>query len=282
MSRVDQALAEFPADALTCKLLRALYGVVPYSPAFDPWASVDDAVRAVKPGASAADVARARDIANNADEVGDILWMGRILDAGDKGYAVVTGLFTAWKLWKGQGAEAFENDAQQRNDAALKALGLAYLVYKAYPGSLAEKAQAFRASPTGQALAVYFAAIEVALPFADNTVDLGKDGLTKLLASQSQAQAARLASISEGHDVGKATEMLASVGEQLQRVVGHATGYVKPVTQAVGPYLPAAMTTADKVGGAIASAADVLPIYSLLAARLAAESAARRAVTLPG
>jgi hypothetical protein len=281
MSRVEQALAEFPAEAVTNKLLRALYSTVPYSPAFEAWGSVDDAVRALKPGATGADLQRARDIANNADEIGDVLWMGRIMDAGDRGFAVVSGLFTAWKLFQGQGAAALETDPQQRSDAALKALGLAYLVYKAYPGSLAEKARAFRESPTGQALAVYYGAVEVALPFADNAAQMGTDGLTSLLQSQGQAQAARLSELAQGKDLGRASEMLTEVTGQLQRVAGHTAGYVKPVTAAIGPYLPGAMSMADKAAGALASAADVLPIYTLLAARLAAESAARRAVTLP-
>ena len=281
MSRVEQALAEFPADAITSKLLRSLYGTVPYSPAFEAWGSVDDAVRAVKPGASASDLQRARDIANNSDEIGDVLWMGRIMDTGDRGFAVVSGLFTAWKLFKGQGVEALETDPQQRNDAVLKALGIAYLVYKAYPGSLTEKARAFRESPTGQALAVYYGAVEVALPFADNAAQMGKDGLTGLLQSQGGAQAARLSELAQGKDLGKAREMLTEVTGQLQRVAGHTSAYIQPVTAAIGPYLPGAMGMADKAAGAIASAADVLPVYSLLAARLAAESAARRAVTMP-
>lgn len=281
MSRVEQALAEFSAESITSKLLRALYGTVPYSPAFEPWRTVDDAVRAVKPGASSDDLQRARDIAHNADEVGDVLWMGRIMDTGDRGFAVASGLYTAWKLFKGQGTAALETDPQQKGDAVLKALGLAYLVYKAYPGSLADKARAFRESPTGQALAIYYGAVEVALPFADNAAQMGKDGLTGLLQSQGQAQAARLSDLAQGKDLGKAREMLTEVTGQLQRVAGHTAGYVQPVTAAIGPYLPS-MSAADKAAGALASAADVLPVYTLLSARLAAESAARRAVTMPG
>ncbi|MEQ1502949.1 MAG: hypothetical protein ABMB14_12000 [Myxococcota bacterium] len=285
MSRVEQVLAEFNDATVTAKILRALYGAVPGSPALTPMATMEDAVRLVAPAGTAADVARARDIADRTDEIGDILWMGNLMDAGDKGYAVVTGLMAAFKLFKGQGmSNALENDSQQRNDAVLKALGLAYMVYKAFPGSLADKARAFSESTTGRALAVYYGAIEVALPFADNAASLGAGGLEKLFQSQASAQAQRLASMSDGHDIGNAREMLTQVTSQLQSVAGHASSYVQPVTNAIGPYLPSAAlvgTATDKAAGALAGAADVLPVYRYLSARLAAEAAARRAVTMP-
>ncbi len=278
MSKVDQALAEFPEDSLTSKLVRGLFGAVPYSPDFAPWRAVDDAVRALKPDAGPSELALAREIASSEDQIGDILWMSRLLDAGDQGYALVTGLFSAYKLFRGQGVEALETDDQQRNDAVLKALGLAYMAYKAYPGSLAERADAFRESPTGQALAIYYGAVEVALPFADNAALGGKDALQQLLTSQGDAQAARLAQMASGHEIEGAGAMLGQITGQLQRVATHASGYVHPVTQAIGPYLPGAMNAADKAAGALANAADVLPVYRLLGARLAAESAARRAL----
>lgn len=284
MSRVEQVLADFGDSAVTVKLLRALYGAMPISPPFQPIANIDDAVRALYPSATASDIARARDIADKTDEINDILWMSNVMDAGDKGYAVMTGLMAAWKLFKGQGAEAFETDNQQRNDAVLKALGLSYMIYKAYPGSLAEKARAFRESNAGQALAVYYGSVEVALPFADNAVGMGTGGLSSLLSSQAVAQSQRLAQMSQGHDIGQAKEMLTEVTSQLQSVTGQAANYIKPVTAAIGPYLPgmgALGTTTDKAAGAIAGAADVLPVYRFLAARLAAESAARRAMSMP-
>lgn len=283
MARVEQILADFPETTVTSRLLHALYGAVPGAPAFAP-VTMESAVAMFKPGASADDVARARDIAERTDEIGDILWMGNLMDAGDKGYAVVTGLMTAWKLFKGQGAAALETDDQQRNDAVLKAVGLAYMVYKAYPGSLAERAAAFRDSPAGKALAVYYGAIELALPFADNAAQMGANGFAKVIQSGQASQAQRLASMAEGRDIGKAGEMLTQVTSQLGEVAGKAAQYIQPLTQAVGPHLPSASlvgNAADKAAGAIANAADVLPVYRLLSARLALESAARRAVTMP-
>jgi hypothetical protein len=282
MNRVDQALQQFTPDALTCKLLRAVYGVVPYSPKFDQFLSVDDALRSVRPEAGGTDFVRARDMAANGPEVADILWMGRLMDTGDKGYAIATGVFSAINLFRGKGAASLDNDAQQRNDAALKALGIAYMAYKAYPGSLAEKADAFRASPAGQALAVYYAAIEIALPFADNAAMASGDFLSKLFDQEAAGQSSRLASMAGGQNLEGAHAMLQALTGQLQKVVDVAKGYVKPIADAASPYVPGLMGGADKVAGLVASAADVMPVYNLLSARLAAESAARRALYLPG
>ena len=280
MSRVETVLADFPETAVTNKLLNALYSAIPGTDPFAP-ANMDDAVKALDPNANPAIASAARVIADTTDEIGDILWMGNLMDAGDKGFAVVTGLMAAWKLFQGQGVESFENDPTQRNDAILKAVGLSYMIYKAYPGSLAERAAAFKSSPAGKTLAVYYGAIELALPFADNAAQMGASGFEQIIKSGSDAQAKRLADMAQGKDLGQAGEMLTAVTSQLGSVAETTSGYIKPMTQAIGPYLPSAGAVgqaADKAAGALATAADVLPVYRLLSARLAAESAARRAL----
>ena len=281
MSVVDEALNEFNADSLTFKLLKGVYAAVPYSPAFEHWTTTDDAVRTLNPAASEDMIARAREISAENKEIANILWMARLLDAGDKGYAIVTGLSTAWKLFQGQGMEALETDNQQRNDAVLKALGIAYMVYYAFPGSLTEKAAAFRDSPTGQAMMMYYGSIEVALPFADNAVQGGVGALGNLLDTEGASQAQRLADMAQGHSLEGAVQMLSQLSGQMQRVANHASSYVKPVADKIGPYVPGAFDATDKAAGALANAADVMPVYRLLGSRLAAESAARRAMSTP-
>jgi hypothetical protein len=281
MSRVEQILAEYPETAITSRLLRALYGAVPGSPAFGFHQTMEQVVATVKPGASANEVAMARNLADTDKSIADILWMGRLMDTGDKAFGVVGGLMTAFKLFQGKGAEALENDPAQRNDAVLKALGLAYMVYHAYPGSIADKVRAFQSSPAGKALIVYYGAVEVALPFADNAAVMGAGGLSNLIRSGADAQSGRLAQLAQGQDIGKAKEMLTQLLSTLEGAATAAKGYVQPITSAIGPYLPSAAFTAnaaDKAAGALATAADVLPVYTLLSAHLAAEAAARRAV----
>jgi len=261
--------------------LKALYGAIPGSPVFGFHESMDRVVHTIKPTASPADVAKARQIADNDKNIADILWMGRVMDTADKAFGVVGGLLTAFRLFEGKGAEAFENDTSQRNDAVIKALGLAYLIYHAYPGSVSEKVRAFQGSPAGKALLMYYGAVEVALPFADNAAMWGAGGISRMITSEAGAQHSRLASLAEGQDIGKANEMLTHLVESIEQTANTAKGYVKPITQAIGPHLPSAAFTAnmaDKAAGALATAADVLPVYTLLSAHLAAESAALRAL----
>ena len=289
MSVVQEALTEFNDESITYKLLKGVYDAVPYSPDFTLWATVDDAVRALKPTATDEEIARAQQVAASSPEVANIIWMARLLDAGDKGYAIVTGLASAWKLFQGKEiSEALDTDNQQLHDAVLKALGIAYMVYHAYPGTLQEKAVAFRDSPTGQAMMMYYGAIEVALPFADNAVSGVGDAasgpvgrLSELLTRDGGAQAQRLADMAKGHDLEGAAQMLAQLTDQLQKVATHASGHVKTVADNISTYVPGAMSAADQAAGALANAADVMPVYRLLGGRLAAESAARRALAGP-
>lgn len=280
MSVVQEALNEFNSESLTYKLLNGVYAAVPYSPAFPHWTSVADAVRTLKPNATEEDVIRANQIAESNQEIANIIWMARLLDAGDKGYAIVTGLHSAFKLFQGKGIEALETDGQQRNDAILKALGIAYMVYYAYPGTLQEKAVAFRDSPTGQAMMMYYGSIEVALPFADNAAQYAGGSLSAMLDNEGGAQASRLAEMAQSHSLEGAVQMLQQLTGQMQKVADHATAYVKPVADQIGPYVTGGMNVADKAAGALANAADVMPVYRLLGGRLAAESAARRALTM--
>jgi len=279
MSRIHEALNEFNQESLTWKMLSAIYATVPHSPSFAFWSSTDDAVRTLDPAANEQQLQLAREIGEGNEQIGNIIWMAKLLDAGDKGYAVITGLATAFKLFQGKGIEALETDDQQRNDAVLKALGLAYMVYHAYPGTLAERATAFRKSPTGQALAIYYGTVEVALPFADNAAFAGGSALANLLDSEGQAQSQRLAQMAGGGDLQGAMQMMSQLTGQLQTISNYTSDYIKPVSDAVGPYLPDAMNAADKAAGVIANAADVMPVYRLLGGRLAAESAALRALS---
>ena len=282
MNRVDQALQQFTPDTLSARLLSAIYGVVPFAPPFNHFLTVDDALRTVKPDALAPTYTITRALADSKDEIGDILWAGRLMDTGDKGYAMFTGLKSVFNLMRGQGAAALDNDEQQKKDAVLKALAIAYIVYKAYPGSMAEKAQAFAASPAGRALAIYYAVIEVALPFADNAAMGSGNFLQDLIGKEGASQASKLASMASGHDLGGAQQMLTALTGQLNDLVNQSRNLVKPVAAAAVPFLGGMASLAgraDQVAGVVAGAADVLPVYNLLTARLAAETAARLATT---
>lgn len=274
---IDEALAEYKPEDYSVRLLQGVLAVLPGAPAYVHYRNVEDAVRALAPNATAAQLAEARALANDRD-LQDVVWMAGLMDTGDSAYGVYTGLRSALGFFFGDRAKALETDDQQRNDAALKAVALGYLVWNAYPGSVAEKSKAFAASTTGQQLAWYYAAVEVALPFADNALTSTGDMLSELVNGAGDAQTGRLSKLAGGLDLSRAREMLAGIVEPLRGLTAKASQYVEPVARSARTYLPGVMATTDKVAGAVATGADLLPVYRLLGARLAAESAARRAL----
>jgi hypothetical protein len=280
---LDAVLAEFKPDDYTARMLDAVFKVVPYSPPMPFYRVVDDAVRAMTPAGQPFNPvlgAKARQYANDQD-LQDVLWMSRLLDTGDKGYALFTGLSSVVGLVRGQGSDALETDTQQRNDAVMKALGIGYMAYNAFPGSIAERAEAFRTTPAGQAMTLYFAAIEVALPFADNAAVSGGNFIQGLLAKDGPAASSKLASLAGGKSLEGAMGMVSSMAGGIQRVVDHASKYTKPIAETASKHMPGALNAADKAAGMVANMADIMPVYTYLGARLAVEGAVYRAMKAP-
>lgn len=276
---IDSVLGEYKADDYSVRLLETILKIVPGAPAYAHYRTVEDAVRALKPNATAADFAEARAVANDRD-LKNVLWMAGLMDTGDQAYGVYTGIRSAISFFFGDRSQALETDNQQRNDAILKAFGLAYMVYNAYPGTMAEKVNAFRGSEAGQTLAVYYGAADIALPFADNVLTSGGNFIGDMIAKGGAAQTARLTSMAGGQSLDGAKNMLDSIIQPLENVAKLTSQYVKPIAEGAKQYVPSAMAATDKVAGVVATGADVLPVYRLLGARLAAESAARRALKL--
>jgi hypothetical protein len=274
---IDGVLGEYKPEDYSVRILEVVLKAIPNSPAYVHYRSVEDAVRALNPNASAAQLAEARALANDRD-LKDVLWMGSTLDTVDNGYAIFTGLKTVWNLFSGAGAKALENDDQQRNDAIIKALGIAYMVYHAYPGTLAQKVNAFRATGAGQTLAIYYGAADVALPFADNALVGGGNFISTTWNKYGAAQLSRLGGMMGGRSIDEAKSTLDGILQPLEQVAATASRYVQPIAATAKQYVPSVVSGADKVAGVVASGTDMLPVYKLLSARLAAESAARRAL----
>jgi hypothetical protein len=280
MSRVDTILGAYPDSAPSTKVLKLVFSTIPGSPPYDASWRVEHFVRALNPGATDAQVARAKELAETDRTIGEILWMGKTLDSADKGIAVMGGLMNAFKFLSGKGAgSALETDPQQAADAAIKALGVAYMAAKAFPGTVQERAAQVQQSVAGRALIWYYAAMEVGLPFADNLAQWGADGFNRLVGGRLGEQQARLAGMAPGVDLGEAAGLVSQLSGQLQTVASTASQYVQPLTQQVSQYLPGAANFADKAAGGVATMVDLLDVYTVLSARLAAETAARRALT---
>lgn len=275
---IDGVLGEYKPEDYSVRILEVILKAIPGAPAYTHYRSVEDAVRALNPNASAAQLSEARALANDRD-LKNVLWMGSTLDTVDNGYAVFTGLKSAWNMFfGGGGSAALDNDDQQRNDAMIKALGIAYMVYNAYPGTLAEKVTAFKDSPAGRTIAIYYGAAEVALPFADNALVGGGSFISTSWDKYGAGQVSKLGGMMAGRSLDEAKNTLAGIIQPLEQVASTASKYVQPIAQTAKQYIPSAIAGADKVAGVVASGTDMLPVYKLLSARLAAESAARRAL----
>ncbi len=264
-------LAEFAPTDNTPRLVSAVFSVVPGVPPMLHYPAMPTVCAAL--GGSAENMAAVSSHLED-DAVGDILWMSGLVDTGDRGYAVVTGVSSAIKLFFGGGpkAQALDTDTQQRNDAVLKAIALAYLAWKATPASIAK----FPQFPAGRALLTWYAAIEIALPFADNAAVAGGSFFSNLLDKHGADQMKRFSGLlggKAGEGVpGALAALTGPINATLQSVQPHAQKIAATAKQ----YLPSAMSAADVSAGVLATAADVMPVYRYLGARLAAEAVVAR------
>ncbi len=275
MTTIDHALQEFQPQDKTVRLLHAVFGAIPGAPPFPHYPALGVVIGHL--GANANQARAAAHIAKRED-LADVLWMSRLLDTGDKGYAILTGVKSAFRLFFGDRDRALETDDQQRNDAVLKALGIAYMAYRAFDGDLVDRARAFQASPAGQAILIYYAAVEVGLPFADNALTASGDLLSAMLSTDTAAQARRLASMAGGRSLGGASEMLQALSAPLTAAMQQVSPYISTIASSARQHIPGAISAADKAAGLVAAAADVMPVYRLLGARLAAEASVLRAM----
>lgn len=275
LKSINEALSEFSPDDRTPSLIHSLFGVIPGSPRLIAWRNLAQAAQTLKPGLTEHDLNRVRGAAQE-DAFDDLLWMAGLVDSADKGYAVFTGLSSAFKLFTGRKG-AMELDEEQRNDAVAKAIAIAYMAWKAYPGSPVEKAKHMAAHDAGRALLQYWVAVEVCLPFADNVAEGGAKFVTDMLHGGTTRQLQRLTSLAGGRSLGGAADVLQGLTNTIQKTVEQTARHTKPISEAVGKYAGGVLSAVDATTGLAATAADVLPSYRYLGGRLAAEGAVIRA-----
>lgn len=270
---VLQRLAEFEPTDATWRVADTVLKVLPGTSALVPYPALPSVVAAL--GGSGAHLPGAtRHLDDEA--VQDVLWMSRVVDTGDKGYAIYTGVTSAVRaFWKRDTAE-LDVDEQQRTDAVLKAFALAYLAWKAFPGSLPERARTFQQAPAGRALLTWYAAVEVGLPFADNALLAGGNLLDDLMDRHGDSQLARLSKLAGDRDIGGVRRAFDALAGPIREAVARVEPHLDKVARAATEHVPGALSKGDKVAGALATAADVLPVYRLLGGRLAAEAAVVR------
>ena len=277
---VDETLGEFSEGDLSVKIVNGIFGVVPFAPGFDFYNSLEAGVRRHDPSAGPEVIEKAREIAAGEDAA-KALWVFGALDTADAGLGVYTGIKNVLSLFGGSSGPAkrtFEADPQQATDAALKATGLAYVIYRLFPGSVAEKVTAFKDLKAGQEAAIYFAVGEVALPFTDNVLEGGGNLINRILDARQTDMAAKFSQFAGAESLTQATEVVGQLSGQLNGYLEQAGQHVNPIMDKVKSYIPTAMNVGDSVTGAAATGMDMLPIWKFLGGRLVAEACAYRAV----
>lgn len=271
-NHIDPVLAEFPPSAVTVRVAHAMFGAVPFAPKQPSYDSLGSCAMAFYPQFSDATQTLVFKL-GGSDEVASALHTASLIDTGDTGIAVYSGITSAMTMFFGKGTKAIDTDSEQGVDAAMKLLGMAYIIYKLFPGSPQDKASAFYTTPAGQALAYYYAAVDVGLPFADNLLTAGGNVVETILSRHGGAATSKIAALPGGAQItGAAQSMLGSIVAPIEGAVRQVTPYLSNIAGAARQHLPGVLSVADKAAGAVAAGADVLPFYRYLVARLAAES----------
>ena len=275
---VDTALSAFKPDDYTVRLCNTIFKVLPFAPEGMPYANLGDAVTALNPSPTAQIFSKAQQYAQ-AEPVTKTLWVANAIDTGDAGIAVYSGVRSAVVLFFGDNkSDALETDPQQAVDAVLKLLGLCYIIYRLFPGSVPDRVRSFYALPAGQSLAMYYAAIEVGLPFADNIATAGGHFVNNLYQRYGNDASTKLQSIIGVEDLRNSQGILASVIQPMEGAVQKVAPYATQIADAAKAYVPGAMNIADKAAGIVATGADAMPVYRYLVARLTAEASAQYAL----
>jgi hypothetical protein len=274
-SLLSEQLSSFSETDYAVRAVRGLLGVLPFVPDWRHPGSLPQAAARLDPALAERVAARA-DALSREPAVQAALNSFELLDKGDKGIAIFSGLKAGYQGLKGQEG-ALEVDPQQAADAGLKAAGIAYATWKLFPGTTQEKAQALLASESGRSLLAFYVAVDVVLPFADNVAAGGVAGMTGIIEKYSAENAARLAPIA-GQEVAEAAGMLAALSGTISGLVGQAATFAQPLSAWAQEKLPGMLGTADKITGVVATAVDTLATYRYLGAALVAEVLLQRAL----
>jgi len=276
-NHIDPVLAEFPESAVTVRVAHAIFGAVPFAPKQPVYNSLGECAQSFFPKIGEDAQTLVYKLAQG-DDIQSALSIAHAIDTGDTGIAVFSGVTSALGMFFGKGTKALDTDTEQGVDAAMKLLGMAYIIHKLFPGSPADAASAFYTTPAGQALAFYYASVDVALPFADNLLSAGGNAIETIMNRHGGAAVGKLSILPGGAQIAStAQSMVGSLIAPIEGAVRQVTPYVSNIASSAVKHLPGVMTAIDTGAGVVAAGADVLPFYRYLVGRLAAESVVLRA-----
>lgn len=272
---VGALLERYHETDVTPRLVWGIFEVIPGAPAVSYYRTLEEARMLVRPELDDAGLARAQAWAAGP-EVAAALKVADAIDTGDMGISVFSGLKSAYSFFFGDKQKALDTDPQQGADAALKALAIAWLAWRLFPGTVTEKIAKLRSLPAGEALLTWFAAVEIALPFTDDAL-LEAGSIVSALMRKYGGSLSKLEMFAGPGAVTNASGVLGELTQPLDEVVRSVAAHSAKIATAAQRYLPQAIATAGTVAGAAATAADALPVYRFLVARLCAEAALQRA-----
>ncbi|MCU0655993.1 MAG: hypothetical protein MUF64_12270 [Polyangiaceae bacterium] len=270
-SPINTTLAEYKPEDYTVRMCDALFGVVPFAGPVLPYNSVEGAIQQLYPQASPQVLQRALEIARGEGMQG-ALKAADMIDKADAGIAMFSGVKGAFNLFFGDRSQALETDTQQGVDAALKLLGIGYMISKMYPGTIQEKVQTFYTTPAGKHLIVYYTLIEVALPFLDNAVTASGNFVGSLMSRFGGEAANKLSAAVGGQDAAEAQGVIQTMMSWIEGALTSVLPYARTAAEKARAFVPGALSMMDKAASVVATGADALPVYRYLGARLAAES----------
>ena len=277
---LEEVLGEFNSDDYTVKLVSAIYSIIPGSPEFVFYNNLEGAVNRIAPGNPDV-LAKAQALAKS-EEMKKALWVTDAIDMADSALGLYSGIKNVFSLFgkKEEKKRTFESDPQQATDAALKAVGLSYMIYKMYPGGVTEKIGAFKNTPAGKELAIYYGVAEVALPFTDNLAEGGSNLISKLMSNKEGDMTSKFTSFAGADALGQAKGVMEQFTGPLGEYVDAAKGHTGPIMEKVKGFMPSAATAlnvGDSVTGAVATGVDMMPVWRFLGGRVVAEACAYRA-----
>ena len=276
---VNDVLVEYTESNLSVRVLKALLNNLPFAPNFDDYSDIEGAVLRLNPDATIDTIRQAEKIAERDEGVLKVTKTGIAIDRIDGGLGIYTGIKNSIDAIKNKDRErTFEADPQQAVDASVKALAIAYIITSLYNGSPAERVRQFAATKAGQEALIYFAAAEVALPFTDNLAEASGDWMSKLFAATGDRAEDQFQQFAQGESIEMAKGVLQSLLQNIDGILSQTRTNLRPFLDKTQQVLPSIMNVTDSVTGGAATALDLLPIWKLLCARIAAEACARKAM----
>jgi hypothetical protein len=267
---LETELQKFGPRSITARLCTTLLNALPDAPDAGSWTDLAGCLEATAPGSSLLN--RVHTLAEEP-AVGRALFAAKAIDTGDTGITILTGVRSALSLFLGDKGPGAGADAQQAADAALKALGIAYLASQLIPRPPAQRVAILASLPAGQALVRTYAAIEVALPFGAAVVQANGTHVATLVETQSRKVAGKLLGVIGRQGVDDAQETLAELLSWMDQAALEIAPDGDELSKTLGNVLPGRLTAhTEALSDLVAAGADALPLYRYLCARLAAET----------